>query len=93
LLCNLLEPPSEWARPGGACSAPTEPTGETVAGRAPPGHSNRADRRENQGLCAKLQFIGKLLTFLLSWSFFILRPTQKAALLKTVVFGRTAFFW
>jgi len=57
------------------CSAPTEPTGETVAGRAPPGHSNRADRRENQGLCAKLQFIGKLLTFLLSWSFFILHST------------------
>ncbi len=38
------------------CSAPTEPTGETVAGRAPPGHSNRADRRERQGVNAIRKF-------------------------------------
>ena len=43
----------------------TEPTGETVAGRAPPGHSNRADRRERQGFSAgrqpaKFQFTGTM---------------------------------
>jgi len=40
-------PVGRWCEPFSAVAS-------VVAGRAPPGHSNRADRRERQGFCYSL---------------------------------------